>query len=658
MVEFRILGPLEVVERDQPVVLGGPKQRALLVVLLLHRGVAVSTDGLIDELWGERPPASAVKTVQVYVSNLRRALSDGLLVTQGRGYLLRVAPGELDVDRFEALAREGRDALVEGDAQRASERLREALALWRGPPLADFAYEPFAHSETARLEEERLTAVEDRVDADVALGRHVALVGELEALVRDHPLRERLQAQLMLALYRSGRQAEALERYHAARDVLVDELGIEPGRELQDLERAILNHDPALDAARRPLTPAVSRRVGRLIALGGVLLVVAAAAAALELLGGHRGTAAVARAPSYSVALISSVSPQLRASFPVGGNPSSLAVAAGALWVLNADDQTVTRIDLTSHAERTYGTDGTPLDLAAGDGSLWVVNGARVPKARVPNPLVFLPRGLTPYAVPASVSSLDPTTAWTLATIPLPEQVGAGAPPLHEIALGARGVWVINPDGSVSRIDPYSKLVVQTIRNLNPLGIASGAEGTWVIEGGASAWVARLSPDSEQIAKRVRVPASSLSGSIAVGAGAVWLTDPNEGVVWRIDLTPGPVERTIPLAPCVSDVAYGAGAVWVANAQTGTVSRVDPRTNRVTQTIPVGNIPGRLTVGGGGVWVTVSRTRAARNDMSVPTGATIAASLQQYNCPRTPVLWTAVNSESACVYSTGPPPSH
>jgi DNA-binding SARP family transcriptional activator len=165
VVEFRILGPLEVVEHDQLLALGGPKQRALLAILLLHRGEVVSTDRLSDELWGERPPASAAKTVQAYVSNLRRALGDGLLVTRGHGYLLQTAPDQLDVDRFAALVGAGRTALGAGDARRASERLREALALWRGPPLADFAYERFAQAEAARLEEERLAARKGRHSA-------------------------------------------------------------------------------------------------------------------------------------------------------------------------------------------------------------------------------------------------------------------------------------------------------------------------------------------------------------------------------------------------------------------------------------------------------------------------------------------------------------
>ena len=191
MIEFRILGPLEVEHEGRLVPLGGTRQRAVLAILLLHRGEVVSMDRLIDELWGERPPDTATKTVQVYVSRLRKELGQDLVLTRGGGYVLELDPAQLDAERFDRLAGEGRDALERGEAASASELLRHALDLWRGPPLADLAYEPFAQSHIARLEELRLVALEQRIEADLSLGRHAALIPELETLVREHPARER-----------------------------------------------------------------------------------------------------------------------------------------------------------------------------------------------------------------------------------------------------------------------------------------------------------------------------------------------------------------------------------------------------------------------------------------------------------------------------------
>jgi predicted ATPase/DNA-binding SARP family transcriptional activator len=250
--EFSILGPLEVRAGDRAVVLGGTKPRALLAVLLLHANQAVSAERLALALWGEDAPGGAVKTVQVHLSRLRRALGDpDVVTTTGAGYRLRVQPGELDAQRFNQLVGEGRDALAVGDAEAAGAVLREALGLWRGPPLDELAGMPFAPAEIARLEEERLAALELRVQADLAAGRHAELVAELGRLTREHPLREGLHGQLMLALYRSGRQADALDAYRHAREELVEQLGVEPGEELAELQQAILAHDPSLASPRR-----------------------------------------------------------------------------------------------------------------------------------------------------------------------------------------------------------------------------------------------------------------------------------------------------------------------------------------------------------------------------------------------------------------------
>jgi DNA-binding SARP family transcriptional activator len=250
-IEFRLLGPLEAGPPGTTVPLGGAKQRALLAILLLHANEVVSSDRLTDGVWGEQPPATAATALQVYVSRLRKLLGPELLVTQPPGYALRVDPEQLDVARFERLLARAREARSRDQTDEAASLLRSALDLWRGPALGDLYFEPFAQAEIGRLEELRLAALEERIDADLALGRHAELIGELEALAAENPLRERLRGQLMLALYRSGRQAEALEAYQAGRRVLVEELGIEPSAELQRLERAILTQDAALGAEER-----------------------------------------------------------------------------------------------------------------------------------------------------------------------------------------------------------------------------------------------------------------------------------------------------------------------------------------------------------------------------------------------------------------------
>jgi DNA-binding SARP family transcriptional activator len=240
------LGPLEVVEHGHALPLGGARQRTLLALLLTRPNEVVSTDRLIDELWGARPPRTAANALQYHVSQLRKALAPhDAIATQEPGYLIRVGPDELDLFRFEALVRDAQQAPPELAAQ----RLRDALDLWRGPALAELAHESFAQIEIPRLEELRVAALERRFEADLALGRHAELVGEVQALVREHPLRERLRAVLMQALYGSDRQVEALEVYRETRQLLVDELGIEPSPALQELEQAVLRHDPALSSA-------------------------------------------------------------------------------------------------------------------------------------------------------------------------------------------------------------------------------------------------------------------------------------------------------------------------------------------------------------------------------------------------------------------------
>src|SRR5918996_39360 len=255
--DFRLLGPLEVVDDGGLALsIGAGRQRALLALLLLRANELVASDRLVDELWGESPPSTAHKMLHNQVSGLRQALGrNGRLETHGSAYRLNVNPGERDVDRFEELLASGR-AKIEADPAVAAERLRQALDLWRGPPLSDLPYERFAQTEVARLEERRWAAFEARVEAELALGRHADLISELEAAVAEQPLREHLRGQLMLALYRCGRQADALEAYRTARRTLVEAVGVEPGAELRALQDAILAQDPALDPPAAEELPA------------------------------------------------------------------------------------------------------------------------------------------------------------------------------------------------------------------------------------------------------------------------------------------------------------------------------------------------------------------------------------------------------------------
>ena len=296
-----MLGPVEAVGDDGSISLPAAKPRALLALLLLNRNRVVPLSRLVDELWGETPPETATKALQGYVSQLRKSLGADRVITKPPGYSLRVDEGELDLDRFERLVREGRELLAVGDPKPASKRFEQALQLWRGTPFAEFASEPFARDAGARLEDERLAALEERIEADLALGRHSRIVPELEELVAREPLRERPRAQLMLALYRSGRQADALELYRRTRETLRDELGIEPSLELQELERKMLQHDPSLERARPPVPHAedgtlvsLKRRPQLLVLVAVALAAVAAGAAILALTigGSSKGAAA------------------------------------------------------------------------------------------------------------------------------------------------------------------------------------------------------------------------------------------------------------------------------------------------------------------------------------------------------------------------------
>ena len=567
--------------------LGSPQQRELLAVLLLHRDQQVSSDRLIDALWGEQAPPSAIKIVQGYVSNLRKALGDGMLVTRGHGYALHVQPGQIDVDRFESLVTEGRRALGEGDARSAVARLRGALGLWRGPPLADFAYEQFAQGEIARLEEAHLGAREDCIDAELMLGRHRGVVGELELLVGQHPHRERLLGQLMLALYRAGRQADALAAYRRGRESLGEELGLEPGPQLRALEQRILTHDPALDAPAptatvtqgAPKRVAYSRslRAHKLLAAGGALLLAAAIAAAIGELAG--GASIGLRAAANSVAAIDTRSNRVVAQVAVGARPSAITSGSGSLWVANLDDQNISRVDpQTLRTVQAVPVGAPPTAIAAARERMWVV---------ASNPS-------RPFV---SVRAIDPQ----FDTIGSPTRISTVVTG-DQGALAARGdtLWVAPSSGELTRLDPVTGSTIAHLDpNGGPTGIGVGADAVWVSDSEANN-VIRV--DSTGVVNPI--PVGNGPSGIAAGNGGVWVADTLDDAVVRIDPSTRAVKMTIPVGRSPAGVAIGAGSVWVANSGDGTVTRIDPKTDKTT-TIAVGGSPQAITVVGDRAWVTV-----------------------------------------------------
>ena len=597
VVRFRVLGSLEVEVDGALVELGGARQRAVLAVLLMHANEPVATDRLVSESWGETAPATATKTAQVYVSRLRGALGNETLTTTPAGYLLHVPQGALDTDELDVL----RARAHEADPREAARLLRQGLALWRGPPYADLRYETALQPEIRRLEELRLTTLEERIEADLAGGEASQLVPELEALVSEHPLRERLRAFLMLSLYRSGRQAEALETYREGRQLLDNELGLEPGVELRDLERAILAHDPALDGPQRAIRRTARRRSGALLAAGGVLLLAAALTAVV--LVRDRGGENISRVAG-AVALDARTG-KLLATVPLGAAPSSIAVGAGAVWVLDADDKTISVIDPETRSREVFSSSSTPTDLAAGAGALWIGN-------------AFPERPFSSKSYPESISRLDPETRVVVAKIRLPRpnvvqfNTSGGFDEPQHIAVTNTAVWVIGADRGVYRIDPRTNKRVGRVKGIKATQIAAGNAGVWVIEFGDTTAVAKIDPRTNTITRRIEVAAQALT-SLAVGARDVWAADPFGGVVWRID--PGPNhQRTIPLDFGVTWVAVGAGAVWATNELAGLVYRIDPSTNN-SHVVSRTSAPAAVAVGGDTAWVSVARPPPSDTDL-------------------------------------------
>lgn len=570
--EFGILGPLRVLRSGAALPLGGPRQRAVLALLVVELNQAVPTDRLIDEVWDGDPPDGAVTSVQTYVFHLRRTLEPErargapaeVLVSRNHGYLLKAEPLATDAARFEAGLRKGREALDAGRYSEADRTLRSALALWRGAVLEDLGDHGFVRREADRLAELRLAALEARVEADLALGRHTAVVGELEQLVTAHPLRERFSAQLMLALYRCGRQAEALARYQRLRERLRDELGLDPDESVRRVHRAILAHDPAVASPARRAVPGPRPR--RLPAAVGSLTAIAVLCAGLVSGAGAPRPAA----PQLAANTVGAVSGGSGDPVQVGQSPDGLAYGAGSVWVANNGDDSVSRIDPRTRAVQLIPVGSDPVAVAVSGDDVWVANSGD-----------------------GTVSRINASADRVVDTLPVGNLPSA-------VAVGPAGVWVaLSGDNAIRRIDPDSGRVDPPVAvGGGPAGIGVGERTVWV----ANSLDGTVTPvDAVTGQARGPVPVGTGPQGVAVTDEAVWVANGLSLTVSRLDIRTG-VVTSHEVGDGPRSVVAGPDGVWVSNEYDATVVRLDPGTAQPVRTIRTGSAPRGLAVAGRTVW--------------------------------------------------------
>lgn len=567
--EFGILGPLVVLEDGLELEIGGPKPRALLATLLLQPNQPVSRDELVEALWGERAPATASHTLDNYVSRLRRVLGHDRLERRRPGYALRVEPGELDLDRFDTLVKAGRLKLADGSAERAVQTLRAALDLWRGRALADVPMD-WVTGEVERLEELRLTAMEDWVEAELARGSDAQLVPELERLLREHSLRERLTGQLMLALYRSGRQTAALDAYRATRTRLAQELGLEPGPHLRELERRILEHDPALRVDRPSPKPGLdAERRCRVWVLVGVFAVAATAAGVVLGLDTGRSSSRIAES-SASRLLELAGGRQIGHGTRLDSAPAAAVPGGRSIWLTEPDAGDVVQVGTISGNHQRIAVGGQPAAIAVGGGSVWVAD-----------------RG--------SVKRIDPSLDKVTQTL------GLGGASAAALAFGQGRLWVADTnDESLLVFDPVSGRLDRTVQlSLHPTALALGAGVLWVADYGANL-VAEIDPHSPSGPPLAVIAVGSGPTALAVDATerAVWVANFLDSTVSRLDPARGRVVATIPVGSGPTALALGGGSVWVANEYSQTISRIDRQHDTVGRPFRVGGAPTALVQSG------------------------------------------------------------
>jgi DNA-binding SARP family transcriptional activator/streptogramin lyase len=600
--QFRVLGPLEVVGDNGPVFIGRGKRLTLLGLLLLEANEVVSHDRLTDEIWGSAPPATARSALHVLVSELRKALgADGAetLLTHSAGYVLKVEPEDLDATLFERLLNTDRGALA-ADPETAETRLREALALWRGSALQDFAYDDFARTEIGRLQELHLQAEEELVEAELARGRSEELVPKLEALIARNPERERPRAQMILALYRAQRQTEALEAYADARRMFVQELGVEPGPALQRLQQAILQQDPALEAnfvapsARAPSIAPRGRR--KLIVPLATLIALAGLGIGLFLI--LRGGTATPLAPltaatARSIAVIDPSNDRLVDAIQLEPrplattlNPQGIAVAYGAVWVTDGGQQTVIRIDPKKRAiVQTIGIGADVRALAAGFGSLWIADGNS-----------------------AAVTRIDSRTKRVTATIPLGNTDGVPND-AFAIAAGGGSVWTAAGANTIDRIDPATNKVVERIHVPAVYSLTANNRFAWVGTWLKESEIFRLAPHGSHTAveKFAALQPGSGVGALAIRGKSLWAIVANGTTqLFEYDASTGEIISTPDVGHASTSLAVTNDAVWVSNDD-GYVARLGTRDGNRVRRINVRKDITWIAAGEGAIWIAVPR---------------------------------------------------
>ena len=575
--DFRILGPLEVADGGRERPLGSVKQRSLLALLLLARGRSVATDRLIDEIWDGGPPETSRKSVQKYVVNLRASLGNERIRTMGRGYAIELGPDELDLQRFEDLVRSAESA----PPRRAASELRSALALVRDEPLADLRDQPWAEHELGQLDELLITVTEARHNAELELGEDRRLVPELENLVAKHPYRERLLEQLMLALYRSGRQAEALAAYRRGASRLRINLGIEPSKSLRELEQRILSQDASLAPARpRIVFPTRPRsHITKALAIASVLAVAAAATAWLATRADHSLTKL-----GPSIVLLDTKKGQVIARWPYRDYRFPWVTTGNGKFWLASFTNGFTEIDPRSGriVRRLLPPFGNATNLALPRGrNVWFTG--RIGLARY---------DLVSNRVVARYKPFHP-------------RHGFG---LYGITHAAGSIWVANVEGNeVIRVEPGTGAVEARIRVPKPWWLASGNGGLWVSSD--SKGVLRIDPALNTTVAVAPVPEPI--DEVVVGGGFAWATNGKRGTVSKVD-SAGRIVATYRTGSGAHEPSFSAGKLWVSNERSGTLTSIDATTG-AQRTLRFGHTVGTEAALGRYVMLAITRGALASN---------------------------------------------